>query len=523
LIATKLLPLGLVLDAEGNVVAPSNELAARSPLSVNLKSAQIGPRFIDPVTAVLQHLFHRPVIIVVLLTALVAHGWILVAHGVAGGVHDLLYNPGLMLAMLGIIIVSTAFHEFGHASALRYGGGTVRGMGAGLYLVYPALFTDVTDNYRLGRWARVRTDLGGFYFNLVFSLGLVALYAVTGWEFLLLIVLLIDLEIVHQSLPFVRLDGYWALADLTGIPDLFSQMGPFLRSVLPVKRWQGRRLPNLKTWVKVVFGVYTLVTVPLLLLLLFLMVRGAPRVLATAWDSGRQQWQTLTDAWSGSNWIGVSTGALQLLLLLLPTLGLVYMFVNIGRQGGGALYRWSAPTPARRFAGSTMTVALVASLAFLWAPALPFGGSESGPLYASARERFRPISTSEHGALGDALPRSLPVFSNRGAPTGGAPTATTAPIEAPGAAGTPAETDGSPTATVAASGTASPTASTTPALTPTVTATASTPTVTSTDTPTPAAATEPTATSTETPIELTPAPAPTETPNPNNPTTTAAP
>src|SRR6185436_4083749 len=109
------------------------------------------------------------------------------------------------------------FHELGHAAALRYGGGYPRSMGAGLYIVYPAFFTDVSDNYRLGRWGRVRTDLGGFYFNLLFSIGLVAVYALTGQEVLLLVVSLANLEILRQLMPLMRLDGYWVLADLTGV------------------------------------------------------------------------------------------------------------------------------------------------------------------------------------------------------------------------------------------------------------------------------------------------------------------
>jgi putative peptide zinc metalloprotease protein len=167
-----------------------------------------------------------------------------------------------MLILLGVIVVSAAFHELGHAAALRYAGGQVKGMGAGLYLVYPAFFTDVSDNYRLPRWSRVRTDLGGFYFNLIFAIGVMALYLLTGQEFLLLIILLINLEIIHQLLPFVRLDGYWTLADLTGIPDFFSQMGAFWRSILPFKRWQGRKLPELKWWGKASFALYTIITVP---------------------------------------------------------------------------------------------------------------------------------------------------------------------------------------------------------------------------------------------------------------------
>ena len=82
-------------------------------------------------------------------------------------------------------------------------------------------------------WARVRTDLGGFYFSLIFALGLIGVYAATGIGLLLIPVLLIDIDVVYQCLPFVRLDGYWALADLTGIPDFFSLMGPFVASIGP--------------------------------------------------------------------------------------------------------------------------------------------------------------------------------------------------------------------------------------------------------------------------------------------------
>jgi putative peptide zinc metalloprotease protein len=103
----------------------------------------------------------------------------------------------------------------------------------GLYLVFPAFFTDVTDGYRLTRAARVRTDLGGVYFHLLFASALIAGTAVTGNQLLLFAALLINIEIGRQFIPFVRLDGYWLLTDLTGVPDFLSQMGPFLRSILP--------------------------------------------------------------------------------------------------------------------------------------------------------------------------------------------------------------------------------------------------------------------------------------------------
>ena len=39
--------------------------------------------------------------------------------------------------------------------------------GLGLYIVWPAFYTDVTDSYRLPRRDRLRVDLGGLYFNAI--------------------------------------------------------------------------------------------------------------------------------------------------------------------------------------------------------------------------------------------------------------------------------------------------------------------------------------------------------------------
>src|SRR5437588_3764741 len=211
-----------------------------SPLALTLRMKMFGPEAIMPVTRLLKVLYWPPVLLAILGVAAFAEGWLYFVHGIGSGIHDAIYTPGLMLVVLVVIVVSAAFHELGHAAALHYAGGKIKGMGAGMYIVYPSFYTDVSDNYRLPRWKRVRTDLGGFYFNLIFALGIMGLYVFTGQEFLLLMVLLINLEIVHQLLPFLRLDGYWTLADVTGVPDFFSQMTAFARSILPIKAWKGR-------------------------------------------------------------------------------------------------------------------------------------------------------------------------------------------------------------------------------------------------------------------------------------------
>jgi putative peptide zinc metalloprotease protein len=338
LLHTNFVPLGLLAGQEQPV--PTSAGQSRSPLRVNMRMRMLSPRFIDPITRVLQHLY-RPWVMLPLLTVIVgAHEWLYLRQGVGAGLLDVFAKPGLLLATIGVMVLAGIFHEFGHASALRYGGGKVRGMGAGLYLIYPAFFTDVTDSYRLGRWARVRTDLGGFYFYLIFALGLIGLYWLTDQEFLLLVVLLINIDIVYQLLPFVRLDGYWAFADLTGIPDPLSQMGPFLRSIKPGAARAGSRLPQLKPWVKRAFVIYTALTIPVLGLLLFLMVTRLPMVLGRLWSSLQEQARTLATAYNSGDLLAVIATALQILILALLGLGITYVVFTLTRRPLIALWNW---------------------------------------------------------------------------------------------------------------------------------------------------------------------------------------
>ena len=122
--------------------------------------------------------------------------------------------------MLGSVVVATAFHELGHASACRYGGARPGVMGVGVYLVWPAFYCDVTDAYRLNRAGRLRTDLGGVYFNALFALLCGGVYAATGEEAALLAAFVQHILLLQQLLPLLRFDGYYVLSDLTGVPDI---------------------------------------------------------------------------------------------------------------------------------------------------------------------------------------------------------------------------------------------------------------------------------------------------------------
>lgn len=337
MIERKLVPAGIVTAASGEGGAPqATHVAAypeatRFPLALRLRLRVIKGQWIEPVTRVLQYLYAPPLLIPLLLAVLAAHAWLYLVFDVGGLVMQLATNLALLPALLAIMIPAALFHELGHASALHYGGGRGRGIGVGLYLIYPVFYADTSDCYRLGRWARVRTDLGGFYFHLLLALALIFLYRLTGQTVLLIAVVAINLDILRQSLPIVRFDGYWLLADLTGAPDFLSHMGAFLRTVLPVPWWRGRRLPGLKGWVKVVFGVYILVTVPALIYFASLLVTNLPRSIPALMSQLLHQREAYLTAQGASDVAGMVAAGGTAVVLFLPVVGLLYIVFNIGR------------------------------------------------------------------------------------------------------------------------------------------------------------------------------------------------
>jgi putative peptide zinc metalloprotease protein len=452
LVGTQLLTKGLVATADGRVVGGAG---ARSLLALSMRNKVIGPELLDAPAAVLQWLFWPPVLIGLVALAIGSLGWLLLVHGLAAGGRQALYQPGLLLIALGLTALAAGFHELGHAAALRYGGGRPKGMGVGLYLVYPAFYTDVSDNYRLPRWSRVRTDLGGVLFHLVFVLGIIGLYIATGWELVLVAVPLLLLDAFRQLMPFIRLDGYWTLADITGVPDFLSYIGAFVRRLLPGHDpKKASKLPELKWWGTAAFAAYLSVALPVLAFSIFTMVRTAPTVLATGWDSASKHAGALGQASQTGNPLAMATAAVQLLILALPTVGLVYSLGRFGKRIGCAIWRWSSPTPARRLTGGLGTLGVVCLVGYLWAPQLPFIG-KSGPLYQPTRASFAPIPEDSRGTLFDAVGVPQPVWTTGAT---GDDRALPAPSPSPVLPGSGAAPSSGPSADATATAAAQPTA-----------------------------------------------------------------
>src|SRR3954454_5163659 len=309
-------PMGLLVKADGTQpqVRKSNPL-----LALRLKYAVSDPQRTRRLTAPFARLFNPVVVVLVLAAFAGVSWWVFLQKGLASATYEAFDHPGLLLLVLAVTVVSAGFHEFGHAAAARRGGATPGVMGAGVYLVWPAFYTDVTDSYRLGRGGRVRTDLGGLYFNAIVAVAVAGVWWLTRYDALLLLVATQILQMVRQLAPLLRFDGYHVLADLTGVPDLSRRIGPTLTGLLP-GRWRSPEATALKASARLVVSLWVLAVVPMLLFSLFCMVVTLPRIVGTALASAVKQSVLLDRAWHDGDLLEVAARGIAILAVVFPIL-----------------------------------------------------------------------------------------------------------------------------------------------------------------------------------------------------------
>ena len=395
LVDSRLRPLGLHRAADGS----EPELRRTDPL-IGLKPriAVTDPRTTRRLTDPFRVLFHPllPPLVVAGFVAVIT--WVFFQRGLGASAYDAFERPHLLLLVFVVSVISGGFHEFGHAAAARYSGAEPGAMGAGLYIVWPAFYTDVTDSYRLGRAGRLRTDLGGLYFNAIVVVLTYLWWWATGWEALLLLVATQVLQMGQQLLPLLRFDGYHVLADLAGVPDLYQRIRPTLVGMLP-SHWNSPENRVLTRRARVVITLWVLVTVPLMVLMLVAMIAAVPRLLGSADAALSTDATHMTQAWrSGALLEGAGYG-LQLLGVALPVLATAVILGRLAVRWFAGLAVWSRGSGVRRALAAGLSAVLITGLVWAWWP-------QPGT--------YRPIEPDEPGTL-SALLSAAPAAPARAA------------------------------------------------------------------------------------------------------------
>ncbi len=387
LISKQLVPLGLYQRADGS----QPELKRSDPLlRMRFRVAVTDPQTTRRITRPFQVLFSPFIVVPVLVAFAIACWWLLMTKGLASAAHEAFDKPGLLLLAFVLTLLSAGFHEFGHAAAAARAGATPGKMGAGLYLVWPAFYTDVTDSYRLDRRGRLLTDLGGLYFNAIVAVVMVGVWWASGYDSLLLIVATQLILMVRQLAPIVRFDGYHVLADATGVPDLFQRIRPTLLALLPWRR-NDAESQVLKPKARAIITAWVLIVVPLLLIALVALVLSFPRLVGSALQ-GMQEQAGLVGAGTADGDLGAAAGhILGIIAIAIPVAGMTYILIRLLRQVVTSAWASTARRPVRRVIALGLVAAVLAGIAVAWWP---------------DSDRYRPIEAYEGGTLVDAA-RSL--------------------------------------------------------------------------------------------------------------------
>lgn len=373
LIEKKLQPIGVVATAEtGRPGAPAP--AVSNPLlALRARGTLMSERTTNGAATVFAPLFRPPVVVVVVATMAALDYWLWFLHGLGAGINELLRDPSTALLVVGLILLAALFHECGHAAACHYGGARPGVIGVGIFLVWPAFFTNVTDSYRLSRVGRLRTDLGGLYFNAIFILALAGIYSVTHNEVLLIVIAATHVEMLEQLMPFVRFDGYFILSDLVGVPDLFARVLPIMRSVSRSGR-QDPRVAGLRRRVRVLVTLWVCCVIPLVFGNITYLLLNLPRFDGALWRSSSIQMVDMAPAISRHDYPAAAIEVVNVLFLGLSVVGSFYIMYGLSHQALRLSWKWSAERVRRRVLTIAVVFLLPAALITYWLATDQFSG-----------------------------------------------------------------------------------------------------------------------------------------------------
>ena len=138
-------------------------------------------------------------------------------------------NAYTIIGLLLFMLASSFFHELGHASACKRFGIKHGGIGFGLYLNFPVLYTDVTDVWKLDRSRRCVVNIAGVYFQLMCIIPIIICFMLTDSDVLRYMIIIMNFGFVMTLNPFFKFDGYWMASDILGVPNLRQRSKEIIR------------------------------------------------------------------------------------------------------------------------------------------------------------------------------------------------------------------------------------------------------------------------------------------------------
>jgi hypothetical protein len=213
-----------------SVLQRGNPAPRKTPFHFSFRLLEA--RFVGVLANLVRRLY-SPVAVTALAVLLVLElPWLV--QDVAQGIRDSLDPSSILVLVLGTGLVALV-HELGHAAACAWYGLPPGEIGFGLYLVFPVFYADVTKTWRLPPWQRAVVDAGGLYFQFILialSVPLARIVGENASQGLRAFILFNACLIFHNLNPLFKMDGYWILSDLAGLPNLHQRTWRVFQQVL---------------------------------------------------------------------------------------------------------------------------------------------------------------------------------------------------------------------------------------------------------------------------------------------------
>ncbi len=244
----------------------------------------------------------------------------LMAFILAGVLIGIVVRPS-SLSLTGVVLglgyllflVSVLGHELGHASASKRFGIRPGPIGFTLYLVWPSLYSDVSESWLLSRKARVMVDLGGVMFQCGVGALYVMLGTLTGSSVFWTADVLIAGGLIMNLNPLLRFDGYWVACDALGVTDLSRQGRRFALAAL--NRVRGRKSNEGETAHPLWFGITTFVLWVLSMGFIYVIMVGFAPVVVHSFTQIGPLFQSSLRALSGRRHSGLPLGEVLSLVI----------------------------------------------------------------------------------------------------------------------------------------------------------------------------------------------------------------
>lgn len=136
---------------------------------------------------------------------------------------------------LTILMFLLILHEIGHSASSKKHGVLCKELGLGLYLIFPVLYTNLGETWKLQKEKRIIINLSGIYFQLIIGV-IIGFIAHIFNSNLLSFIFYSNIAIILFNFnPFIKLDGYWVITDLLNIKNLSKISNNQIASIFLLK------------------------------------------------------------------------------------------------------------------------------------------------------------------------------------------------------------------------------------------------------------------------------------------------